>query len=134
MFTMRSNVFYNGSIDPDPPLYGHPITIEENDFVQIVQIVSNDWWIGRLIGGPPVYVLCDRHPEFPLFKKRGVEGNICKKRKINLRVAVKHTVVGVTQLAIVKIFRFMWKLFSCNPQKGYDSDTVSDFQGKISKK
>eukprot|EP00041_Stephanoeca_diplocostata_P015306 m.291923 g.291923 ORF g.291923 m.291923 type:complete len:381 (-) comp19988_c0_seq4:308-1450(-) len=54
LFTVRSHVFYNGGADPNPPLYGQPITIEENSFVQIVQIVSDDWWIGRLIGGSPI--------------------------------------------------------------------------------
>eukprot|EP00040_Diaphanoeca_grandis_P025178 m.139154 g.139154 ORF g.139154 m.139154 type:complete len:384 (+) comp30040_c3_seq1:148-1299(+) len=67
LFTFRSNVMYNGHEDPTPPLFGQPISFKENDFVQVVQIATPDWWIGRVIGAEGV---CKYIPSCSMFASK----------------------------------------------------------------
>lgn len=52
-FYVRSNVHYNGDMDPDPPPHtlGVPLKFHPRDFLQVFKVLNDDWWIGRLVGG-----------------------------------------------------------------------------------
>lgn len=53
MFCIRSNVGYDGDKDATPPALGNPLSFHPNDFMQVVKILDEDWWMARLFGDGP---------------------------------------------------------------------------------
>eukprot|EP00054_Salpingoeca_dolichothecata_P012410 m.68860 g.68860 ORF g.68860 m.68860 type:complete len:563 (-) comp19933_c0_seq2:92-1780(-) len=50
LFTCRANVFYDGTRDHDVPVYSAAMTFQDYDFIQIVKVLNQQWWLGRVIG------------------------------------------------------------------------------------
>lgn len=53
LFSVRCNVWYRGKLDDDTPTFGFGVSFNANDFVQVIQVVNQHWWIGRVIGHGP---------------------------------------------------------------------------------
>jgi len=54
LFTFRSNVMYNARGDPNPCVYGDALDIVPNDYVKVVAVIDDYWWVGRLVGGSSI--------------------------------------------------------------------------------
>eukprot|EP00039_Didymoeca_costata_P004746 m.75896 g.75896 ORF g.75896 m.75896 type:complete len:394 (+) comp12527_c0_seq3:133-1314(+) len=67
LFTVHSNVAYDGVQDESPPEDGNPLSFQPGDFLQVVQIKNDEWWVARLIGDGP---LCGYIPTPSAFIKK----------------------------------------------------------------
>jgi hypothetical protein len=53
MFCIRANVTYNGDKDEAPPAFGKLLKFCPNDVMQVVKVLSEEWWLARLFGDGP---------------------------------------------------------------------------------
>eukprot|EP00045_Choanoeca_perplexa_P004206 m.36140 g.36140 ORF g.36140 m.36140 type:complete len:404 (+) comp12451_c0_seq1:1-1212(+) len=78
LFTFRSNVFYFGHMDTEVPSQANSISFRPHDFIQVVEVVDSNWWIGSVVGQGDQcgYVPSDTHW---LTRYRGETGGISRK-------------------------------------------------------
>eukprot|EP00051_Salpingoeca_urceolata_P021257 m.330728 g.330728 ORF g.330728 m.330728 type:complete len:447 (-) comp19766_c1_seq9:662-2002(-) len=51
LFCIKSSVSYAGSRDNDCPVHNGGLDIRAGDVVQIFQVLDEEWWLGKVVGG-----------------------------------------------------------------------------------